>query len=142
MKTIVFVLALALTSATCAFDIDRITAGKFYVSSYSSAVLFYNMNAGSSINIYAHGGPDVFCGVSTLTEPANMLMADFLDIRGMTFNAWSKDVYIVLCIKNRGVSGNVILLIEDRVKRSSSKNVINESYLLLQLQDEFDAIFD
>ena len=145
MRTLLFALALTLSANTMALDIDRITGGMFYVSSYSNATLFYNIDAGQSINITRFGGPILFCGVAALDNPGRILTSNYLGTGGtMRFSAFSKNLYIVLCIKASGLSDDSLLVIEDVVKRSSEQNIINDndSGLYQQLQDAMDEVFE
>ena len=135
LKTIAFALALSLASSVSALDIDRSTGGGFYVSSYSTAAMYYNMNAGEAINIYNYGPTNVFCGVATFSNPAGLLMADYVSMTPSSFTAPHKDLYLIVCIKSSGISGDNILVLENIVKRNSVENVINgsDSALLEQL---------
>lgn len=123
MKTIIFALALALTSSVLALDVNKINAGRFYVSSYSNATMFSPIKAGETVFISAFGNTGLYCGVSTISNMTNIINESSIDERGIYYTARTTDLHAILCIKDGGPSGNNFLLVSDPVpvKRSTSE---------------------
>ena len=136
MKTLIFAMALVLSANTMALDIDRATGGMFYVSSYSSAGLFQNLERGEAVKVYAFNGPGTFCGIQAL---GNRLEASFSgSASGNLFVTSKKGMHLIACIKSSGYSGDVLLVIERfLIAKRYHENLVDDSdpYLLQQLED-------
>jgi len=145
-KLIILVLVLLSNSNLMALDLDRVTASNGYISSYSDVALFFNLDRGETIDIYTSGSANLFCGMSTIDDSQTLLLAQrTLNLVPITYTAPSKNLYILLCMKSSGLSGNSFVIIERSYsikRRALSVMNMNEPELINKLLDHMSAIMD
>ena len=143
MKTLLFVLALVLSSSSYALNLDKTIAGIFYVSSYSNASLLQTFHAGESARVYNYGNTGLFCGFQLLG--GDMESTGYINEIGRVFTARQKGLYFILCIKSGGFSDDNVLVIEKltTTNRAMASGIDDSNSVLLQkLQDEIGKVLE
>ncbi len=104
-------------STAQASNIDWIEAASAgYLSTYSSPSILFNGRAGDSVALLMapidYSSTSGYCGLSRLDAPSTIIASGY-GAYGLFGVLPADDMYIFLCIKASGLSGNVILAVID-----------------------------
>lgn len=119
MKRLVLIgiIVLSLVSFAQASEFDWVLAGSMgYLSTYSSVAVLFNAHAGQHLILagvpaqyYSTQG---YCGLARYMDAKNMLAYGF-STSYLYATAPADDLYVFLCIKSSGLSGDIILVAAD-----------------------------
>ena len=118
MKKIIIALILlcASTSSYAANEQYKdYNGGLYYISSFSSAAIYKYFSTGEKVSLAKLTGDTVvYCGISTLSDPTNLLtQATVNNGFQISITASSSDMYLGACVKTSGTSGgNIVSYVE------------------------------
>lgn len=145
-KLIALALLASLSSNVSALNLDESIATEAYISSFSNGVLLFNLDAGETVNIYAIGPTKVFCAMATFSDSSKLLFAQrAINYVPINFTARTKDIHLVLCLKDSGISAKNYVLMERGVPaKRTKKEMIDSSNIELinQAKEQISKIIE
>jgi len=119
MKRLVLIgmIVLSLVSFVQASEYDWVLGGsKGYLSSYSNVAVIFNAHSGQPLLLAGlpmqYSSTQGFCGLARFMDPQNMLAYGY-STSFLYATAPAGDLYMFLCIKSSGISGDLILIAGD-----------------------------
>ncbi len=119
MKRLVLIgmVVLLFVSVVHASEYDWILGGSAgYLSTYSNVAVIFNAHAGQHLLLAGlpmdYSSTQGFCGLARFMDPQNLLAYGY-STSYLYAAAPGDDLYMFLCIKSSGVSGDIILVAAD-----------------------------
>ena len=147
---LILMMLLLVFSVAEANDYDWVKAGSIgYLSTFSAPAVYFNARAGNHLLLAAlpmdYSSMQGYCGLARMGN-STTIVSGFLSAY-IYATAPIDDLYIFLCIKSSGSSGNILMVAADTVLMGSASvsaedlgEKTEDPELLKSLQEEIDRI--